>query len=137
MNSGLQPARVTVPQHSSGKALFLSSLVAVIPPALVWLFLAQKIGFFMVLFSAPIHFISYIIVGFFVFTKYHRKPGHWIWKMPYSLLMATLFAFLAFLIIATLILPGLKISGVVLLYTLLYGPYSGFAAWLLRPRRNT
>lgn len=127
----------TKPQRSSGTALFLSSLVAVIPPVLVWLIFSGSWGIVIATNSLIVHFVTYLLVGLFVFTIYYHKPGHWIWKLPYSLLMATLLAFLVLFIIAMLIEPNLKMLDLVMLCTLIYGPSSSFAAWLLRPPRNT
>ncbi|GAA5495896.1 hypothetical protein Rhal01_02077 [Rubritalea halochordaticola] len=69
----------------AGAALLFSTLVAVIPPALIMLVLGQEWGPLIALTSA------------------------------------------------TVLEPGFQLFPQVILFTLLYGPISGFSAWLLRP----
>ena len=117
----------------AGAALLLSTLVAVIPPALIMLVLGQEWGPLIALTSATVHGVSYLVIGFFVFIMYYDRPAHRIWRLPYVLSWGTLLAFLLLLIITTVLEPGFQLFPQVILFTLLYGPISGFSAWLLRP----
>lgn len=81
-------------------------------------------------FLAIIHYLAYRVIGAFLFYPFFDSPNKRIWRLSYSLLAYTAVAALAVYLTNCFVGFPSYIDYI----PLIYGPPSGLAAWLFRPR---